>query len=299
MKNNNILIVGSGVISEIMIKYGINHQYNIEAIPLRQLDKYLKNSEIEKFAVIVYTGYDHFSILRNINYLKIILGKIEIDGWSGNFIFLNTQSIIEDDISRCELRSYEKWFPNRYVLTKKWQSVILEKSKINYINYIIPIVTGEGTAQEKQLEWIANTDTKIPNQGRNYFYFIETKKLLSEIFSNIELSSEKNRKCFFVYSEYISLKDKLNNDYGERKQYESTEAQNAYNLSGSELIKYIVNKGIRSYIAIVFYSFVRGNLSKKITDKTNKIKLSWEEHQFYSKSFIPPGEIRKINIIKL
>lgn len=301
MKGSNILIVGSGNISDMMLIYGSEQQHNITCVPLRCLNKLVKTASLKKYRMIIYSGYDHFSILRNINYLKIIINKIKLDAWPGIFVFLNTQSIVESEISKPELRNYDEWIPNRYVITKKWQFNIIKKSNINYINYIIPIVTGDGTTQERQLALIASNDcVKIPNQGRNYFYFVDVKKLIREIYDNVGKSAAETRRSIFIYSEYMRLIDKLYKDFNRVKQYEESTAKNAHNLSGLELIRYILNKAFRAYISIVLYSFKKAELRK--TDKIKKsdmIKLSADEHQFYSRSFIPPNEIQVEEIIRL
>jgi hypothetical protein len=303
MKNYNILIVGSGRISEKMFDYASSLACSVICIPLRGLNDGLYKLEFNQFNLIIYAGYDHFSVYRNIRYLNKIIKKINNDFWKGVFVFLNSQSAIENEISSLTLRSYGKWVPNRYVITKKWQSQMLKNSDLNYVEYFIPIVTGGGSKQDAQLAELGTcVDVKLPNEGRNFFYFIDFQKLMKEIFSDTGRPDSFRARSVFIYSDYKKLADKLREDYAGSEFYLSTDAKNSHNLVGFYLIKYLVKSALKAYLSLFVYTFVTKKLSRQqpVTgaQKTG-LKISTSAHEFYSRTFFPPQDIKNIRIIKL
>ena len=80
------LIIGTGKISNQLSSILLDHNLKPTVIALSKLDND-KYHDINQYFTIIYVGYDHFSLCKNISKLKSFVKHLETRKYKGNFIF--------------------------------------------------------------------------------------------------------------------------------------------------------------------------------------------------------------------
>jgi hypothetical protein len=299
----SILILGSGAISAAIKKAAMQRGYECDVVPLRSMRHELsdRSAVLRRYSLIIYAGYDHFSVRRNIGYIKFAVDTLKQANFDEKFVFLNTQGSLLRNIALDSLPARDNWIPNRYALTKRWQSSIVRHSGLRYADYYLPLVIGDGTGQDLQLRQLAiASGIAVPKRGENHYYFLSIESLFDKLFKNLINDSPDESRGVLLYSHYETLVDMVRFKYGGEGRYSDVRFANAYNLPAAHLVRHLALKFSRSLTAIIYYSFRTGHLRRESSQIKNALmQLDPEVTRFFALDFIPPEKITGLRVERI
>lgn len=280
------LIIGTGRISSQLSSILLNRNFKPKVIALSKMENY-NYDDINQYFTIIYAGYDHFSLCKNILKLKNFVRFLKSSKYQGNFVFLNTQGIIYNYIIE-NFHNNLNHKLDRYLLTKRLQSKILNSSKLNIIQLYLPIVINvSGQLDLLMSELKTFKSIKLPNGGNNKFYILDIKKL-GDYIINLSVSEKLNN--LFIYSSYTSLSDLI-------KHYQVEITIN----NDDDIIedKVSIVSLLRSVISTIYYCIARSKYrNRKIETSYSNLesgRLSKNLRSQFNKNYIKPNSLKLLN----
>lgn len=303
---NNYLVIGSGGISDAIAAFGKERGQGVEVVPLRDTVNWLESAGsrlgwLHSTKAILYCGYDHFSIASNLQTLSRFVAFLSAAHYAGRLVFFNSQGAVLDRVARATIPICDRWLPDRYVVTKRWQSKILKRSGVNYVELYLPLVTGLPHGFDTFADRAAKSPgLRVPSKGMNRFYFLAVKDLLSFLFTEGAVFSLGAGETAFVYSEYLSFCEYLEGrSRGQQLWFDDIEYGNCFGLPPSQLIRYVATKLVRNIASTAYYALGNdGYLGRQLRAPASPAalgplsRLTAEECKFYSYDFNPPDALR-------
>lgn len=280
------LIIGTGKISNQLSSILLDHNLKPTVIALSKLDNH-KCDDINQYFTIIYVGYDHFSLCKNISKLKSFVKHLETRKYQGNFIFLNTQGILSNHIIQNFSNTLNHKL-DRYLLTKRLQSKILNSSKLDITQLYLPIVTNVSGILDLLISELKTCKKiKLPNSGNNKFYVLDIKKLAEYIMNSSLLGRINN---FFIYSSYTSLSQLI-------KHHQIDIIINDDDNMTLEKTSFM--SLLRSIVSTMYYCFLRTNYRHRNIDTSSSNldsgRLSRNLQSLFSKHYIKPESLKLLN----
>jgi hypothetical protein len=305
--NNNVLIIGGGNLSNYLCRYGEQNSINITVVQLRDILRWTTDvNNINKFGRVIYIGYDHFSIAKNIYILFLFIIYINKQKYKGILLFYNTQGSILRRITKNSSLIDGLLSFDRYVLAKKAQSLILKMGKCSRINVFLPIVYGANGNFENFMHSIAKSkNVEFPGCGDSYFYFLDIDKLSNFSFNNCNSIVECRYSEYLLYSEYETIINFFFKNYCNNclTKLVATRYSNRLNMSYIFNIKFFVKSILRNIVSMLRYLLPGSNykdMQIKVHSKEESIKkLTPGSNNFYSLKFKSPCKLKNVKSIKV
>lgn len=298
-----IFIIGSGALSAAISERCASRGLQCSTLPLRSLRDALPtlSGALAECSRVIYAGYDHFSVARNVSHLHRLLKHLHTSGFAGQLVLLNTQGALGSTIGRDAIPAFDGWIPNRYTLTKRIQAAILRQSKVDCIDYYLPVVIGEGTRQEAQMRRIASTPgIELPAKGHCRHYFVDLGTLIEDLLSPETAARMNTPERIFAYSRYESIEEMSTRMSNVRPDFRDLRHANAYNLPTPALARHLALKFAKSVAALLYYTFRPGSLQRDSDASAPPlIHLDPETSRFLAVDFLPPDQIRGLKVKKL
>jgi len=299
-QNKKILVFGSGSISSFFEKSAKSAGYTCDVVSLRRTRQQLSMLDLDKYSLFIFSGYDHFSLYRNLAYIRLVIYSLKGKRCTGLFVYLNTQGVMLKPLARNMLPAYDGWIPDRYVLCIRIPSYMVRKSGLRYIEYFLPLVIGHNTNQDNYFRQLAvSPGIELPGKGFNHYFYLQIDSLFAEILQYLECKPLAENESIFIYSNYDTLVNMLRSNYGGSGEYLECRHLNAYNLPYPRLFTYLFCKFLKSIAAIIYYTFTQGSLPAIRSPDFSAISfIGPETVRFFSMDFLPPEKIYRVRMMR-
>ena len=297
------LIIGSGNLSSSIQANAAKYGWEIDVIRLRNLKKELLSrlQDSVGYENIIYLGYDRYNLLKNIIYFNYFIQMLKKHNFTKKVIFFNSQIAYLDKISKDSLPSYDLLTFDRYQQTKRMQLKILQRSKLNHVNIILPIVYGKHIGQDEQFKFLASDpNIKLPHKGENNFYFLHIDNFSTWLFEKCMETVCLKFSNNLLYSYYGTLNSFLTKNYSQSLAHSDFDYRNAYNLPKIALAKHILIRSIKSVVAVFYYLFSDKYLKNDTIGRgEGDIVIPPDILKFYALNFFNPVQIKSLNVSKI
>jgi hypothetical protein len=313
-KYDNILIIGSGNISDYIVFLAKKKRRNLTNISLTNMYKMSRQQKEElltsDYSLIIYAGYDHYNFIKNIYAFIVTMNILNKHKYKGCFLFLNTQAILSRKLIKNKVSFYEHIFFERYSITKKLQSRLLQNAKFYHLDLYLPIVTGLNNGTSLFLDRLSQSNSLFfPNRGDNNFYILEIEDLCNLFFDHERIRQLQHYKsqCYFIYSQYLNIKEYFikNGNKGSLLNLKQTPYQNIYNLGLFSTIRYVFISSLKNFISLFWHMLPFNNktnrkkINNKITDNGPLKGLTVGQNVSFFRDFYPPEKIEKSKTVKI
>ena len=269
-----VTIIGTGSLADKLSEKCNKAAIEVKTYGLRSM-RVSKIKEILGSDLIVFFGYDHFNVLNNIYKILIVLIFLKKKGYSGLFVYANTQGAILNKLTTNSNKVILKGF-DQYRFVKRLQSYLVRKISDNYIDLYLPIVTGLDNQANREFEAIKLYGLDgMPYKGSNKFYIADIISLTSFLLS---IPCDARNKRIFFYTNYVTPVELFGRKFAE------CVGPNSINLPTC------IRRNLRSVASALISIIVKRPLTVNKDPVTKQILLSESMKEFYSLKFIHPKE---------